>query len=151
MVDLMPDTTAQTAQDVPGQQLLIVDAGFAAGWRRASASFAQLDRICASAKSDGWDVVVLSDSGFRHDLPKDEIATFEERRRTGRVITAAAGSVGGTVRFIEATAQKAAAVGRTVAVLTGRRVCLGDAVLAKPVVLDGRVAVVTAGSVVAAA
>lgn len=151
MVDTMTNTHRRTVPDATGQRLLIVDAGFAAGWRRASASFAQLDSICDAAESDGWTVVVLSDSGFRHDLPREEIGTFETRRRTGKIITASAGCVGGTARFIEATAERAAKDGRTVGVLTARRVSLSKAMLARPAMLSGKLAVITADSVVSAA
>ncbi|MFP5320347.1 MAG: hypothetical protein ACLGIC_00715 [Acidimicrobiia bacterium] len=119
-------------------KLLLVDAGLAAGWRRAVPDLDQLDEVVACARAVVAETVVLADASLKWSLPEDQQERFERYRGTATVLCAPGGTTGGHHAFLATVARAAVERGNDVWVLSG--LALGDgpwklAMLRKP---DGR-------------
>lgn len=101
-----------------GSPLLLIDAGLAAGWRRAEPDLAQLDAVLEAAKEVASDRVVMADASLKWSLPEDQREQFERYRATSLVLCAPGGTTGGHYAFLKAAAQAAAEQGRAVYVLS---------------------------------
>ena len=110
----------------PGERpkILLVDAGLAAGWRRAVPDLDQLDEVVAAARELVPDTVVLADASLKWSLPESQQERFEQYRGTAEVLCAPGGTRGGHHEFLAAVARAAADRGRDVWVLSG--LALGD-------------------------
>ena len=106
-----------TASD--GPPILLIDAGLAAGWRRAEPDLEQLDEVVAVARKVVGDSVVLADASLKWSLPEDQREQFERYRATSLVLCAPGGTRGGHHAFLTAAAQAAADQGRQVYLLSG--------------------------------
>ncbi|MDZ7673496.1 MAG: hypothetical protein U5K30_00260 [Acidimicrobiales bacterium] len=107
-----------------GAPLLLIDAGLAAGWRRAEADLAQLDEVLEAAKAVVPDQVVMADASLKWSLPEDQREQFERYRATSLVLCAPGGTAGGHYAFLKAAAHAAADQGRDVYVMSA--LDLGD-------------------------
>lgn len=107
-----------------GPPLLLIDAGLAAGWRRAEPDLAQLDQVLDAAKEVVRDRVVMADASLKWSLPEEQREQFERYRATSLVLCAPGGTTGGHHAFLKAAAHAAAAKGRDVYVLSA--LDLGD-------------------------
>lgn len=105
-------------------KILFVDAGLAAGWRRAEPDLDQLDEVVTTARGLVDDTVVLADASLKWSLPEDQQERFEEYRGTAAVLCAPGGTKGGHHAFLATAARAAAGRGRQVWVLSG--LDLGD-------------------------
>jgi hypothetical protein len=119
-------------------KILLIDAGLAAGWRRAVPDLDQLDEVVDAGRRLVPDTVVLADASLKWSLPDDQQERFERYRGTATVLCAPGGTRGGHHAFLAAAARAAAGRGRDVWVLSG--LDLGDgpwraALLRRP---DGR-------------
>jgi len=99
-------------------KVLFVDAGLAAGWRRADPDLDQLDEVVAAARELVDDTVVLADASLKWSLPDAQQERFEEYRGTAAVLCAPGGTKGGHHAFLAAAAGAAAAKGKQVWVLS---------------------------------
>lgn len=99
-------------------RFLIIDAGLAAGWRRAVPDLDQLDEVVAEARKTVSDVVVMADASLKWSLPDDQQERFERYRATSMVLCAPGGTKGGHHRFLALAAQAACDAGRDVYVLS---------------------------------
>lgn len=100
-------------------KILFVDAGLAAGWRRADPDLDQLDEVVATARELVDDTVVLADASLKWSLPESQQERFEEYRGTAAVLCAPGGTKGGHHAFLATAARAAAARGKDVWVLSG--------------------------------
>ncbi|WP_436795872.1 hypothetical protein [Actinospongicola halichondriae] len=107
-----------------GQPLLLVDAGMAAGWRRAEPDLDQLDEVVEAARAVVPDVVVLGDASLKWSLPDSQQEKFEQYRATATVLCAPGGTTGGHHEFLKTAARAAASRGRDVYILSA--LALGD-------------------------
>ncbi len=107
-----------------GAPILLIDAGLAAGWRRAHPDLDQLDEVVEAAASVVPDRVVMADASLKWSLPDDQQERFERYRATSMVLCAPGGTTGGHHAFLAAAARAAAGKGRTVYVLSA--LDLGD-------------------------
>ncbi len=107
-----------------GAPILLIDAGLAAGWRRADPDLDQLDQVVEAAGSVVAERVVLADASLKWSLPDDQQERFERYRATATVLCAPGGTTGGHHAFLAAAARAAAAKGRDVYVLSA--LDLGD-------------------------
>ena len=105
-------------------KILFVDAGLAAGWRRAEPDLDQLDEVVTTARGLVDDTVVLADASLKWSLPEDQQERFEEYRGTAAVLCAPGGTKGGHHAFLATAARAAAGRGKQVWVLSG--LDLGD-------------------------
>jgi hypothetical protein len=105
-------------------KILFVDAGLAAGWRRAEPDLDQLDEVVATARGMVDDTVVLADASLKWSLPESQQERFEEYRGTAAVLCAPGGTKGGHHAFLATAARAAAGRGKDVWVLSG--LDLGD-------------------------
>lgn len=112
-------SSAGTSSQTGGAPILLIDAGLAAGWRRAQPDLAQLDEVVEAAKDVVPDRVVLADASLKWSLPEDQREQFERYRATSLVLCAPGGTKGGHHAFLAAAAEAAAAKGRDVFVLSG--------------------------------
>lgn len=103
----------------PGESILLIDAGLAAGWRRSEPDLAQLDEVVDAAASTVADRVVLADASLKWSLPEDQREQFERYRATSLVLCAPGGTRGGHHAFLATAAKAAAKRGRDVYVLSG--------------------------------
>ena len=87
-------------------KILLVDAGLAAGWRRAEPDLDQLDEVIAAARELVDDTVVLADASLKWSLPESQQERFEEYRGTAAVLCVPGGTKGGHHAFL-ATAARA--------------------------------------------
>ncbi|MDE0801792.1 MAG: hypothetical protein OSA99_00575 [Acidimicrobiales bacterium] len=101
-----------------GPPILLIDAGLAAGWRRAEPDLGQLDEVVDAAKEVVPDVAVLGDASLKWSLPDDQQDKFEKYRATSTVLCAPGGTEGGHHAFLATAARAAAKRGRTVYVLS---------------------------------
>lgn len=99
-------------------KILFVDAGLAAGWRRAEPDLDQLDAVVAAARQLVDDTVVLADASLKWSLPDAQQERFEEYRGTAAVLCAPGGTKGGHHAFLATAAGAAAAKGKDVWVLS---------------------------------
>lgn len=100
-------------------KILFVDAGLAAGWRRADPDLDQLDEVVATARELVDDTVVLADASLKWSLPESQQERFEEYRGTAAVLCAPGGTKGGHHAFLATAARAAVARGKDVWVLSG--------------------------------
>lgn len=114
--------SGETSTD--GPPILLIDAGLAAGWRRAEPDLGQLDEVVDAAKGVVPDVAVLGDASLKWSLPDDQQDKFEKYRATSTVLCAPGGTEGGHHAFLATAARAAADRGRTVYVLSA--LALGD-------------------------
>lgn len=120
-------TARRKKADKPAQvadKLLIIDAGLAAGWRRAEPDLDQLDEVVDACKDVVGDCVVLGDASLKWSLPDRQQERFEKYRATATVLCAPGGTAGGHHAFLATAAKAAAARGRDVYVLSA--LSLGD-------------------------
>jgi hypothetical protein len=103
----------------PGDSILLIDAGLAAGWRRGTPDLDQLDAVVDAAASVVPDRVVMADASLKWSLPDDQQERFERYRATSAVLCAPGGTTGGHHAFLAAAARAAAGRGRDVYVLSG--------------------------------
>lgn len=106
------------------EPILLVDAGLAAGWRRAVPDLDQLDEVVEAAKQVVPDTVVMADASLKWSLPEEQQERFEHYRGTAVVLCAPGGTRGGHHAFLATAARAAARSGRDVWVLSG--LALGD-------------------------
>lgn len=104
--------------------ILLIDAGLAAGWRRAEPDLEQLDAVVAAARTQVEDCIVLADASLKWSLPENQRELFERYRATALVLCAPGGTTGGHHAFLSAAATLAAEKGRDVHVLSA--LALGD-------------------------
>lgn len=104
--------------------LLIVDADTLAGWRRPTASLAQLHAAVADLRRQEPDatIAVVGDPSLKWALPEAEREQLDEDIRTGAVVFAPAGAREGHVGFIARIAEKAKAQGMDPVAITDRSV-----------------------------
>lgn len=107
-----------------GAPILLIDAGLAAGWRRAEPDLEQLDDVVEAARAIVPDVVVLGEASLKWSLPDDQQDKFEQYRATSTVLCAPGGTAGGHHAFLQTAARAAAGRGRVVYVLSA--LALGD-------------------------
>jgi hypothetical protein len=100
-------------------KILLIDAGLAAGWRRAVPDLDQLDEVVDAGRRLVPDTVVLADASLKWSLPDDQQERFERYRGTAAVLCAPGGTRGGHHAFLAAAARAAAGRGRDVWVLSG--------------------------------
>jgi len=105
-------------------RILLLDAGLAAGWRRAVPDLDQLDEVVEAARAVVPDTVVLADASLKWSLPEEQQERFERYRGTAAVLCAPGGTEGGHREFLAAAARAAAGRGRDVWVLSA--LDLGD-------------------------
>jgi hypothetical protein len=98
--------------------ILFVDAGLAAGWRRAVPDLDQLDEVVDVARELVDDTVVLADASLKWSLPESQQERFEEYRATAAVLCAPGGTTGGHHAFLATAARAAAETGKDVWVLS---------------------------------
>lgn len=110
--------STSSATPADGPPILFIDAGLAAGWRRAEPDLSQLDDVVAAAADVVPDRVVLADASLKWSLPEDQREQFERYRATSLVLCAPGGTTGGHHAFLAAAANAAAAKGRQVYVLS---------------------------------
>ena len=117
--------TTKTERKAPsGPPILFIDAGLAAGWRRAMPDLDQLDEVVEAAASVVPERVVLADASLKWSLPENQQERFEQYRATSAVLCAPGGTTGGHHAFLAAAARAAAKRGRDVYVLSA--LDLGD-------------------------
>jgi hypothetical protein len=108
-----------------GERLLvIVDADTLAGWRRPTASLAQLHHAVRDLRAQEPDatVAVVGDPSLRWALDDTEREQLDEDVRTGAVAFAPAGAIGGHVGFIAKVAEKASAQGWSPVTISDRAI-----------------------------
>ncbi len=119
---MSPKRTRRSAPSA--ESILLVDAGLAAGWRRAEPDLDQLDEVVEAAKGVVADTVVLAEASLKWSLPDDQQERFERYRGTATVLCAPGGTKGGHHAFLATVARAAAKSGKEVWVLSG--LDLGD-------------------------
>ena len=104
--------------------LVIVNAGTLAGWRRASASLAQLHQAVADlrAQDPGAAIAVIGDAALKWDLPANEQAELETDIVEGEIVFAPAGANDGHVGFMGRVVDKARALGFTPIAITDQAI-----------------------------
>ncbi len=104
--------------------LVIVDADTLAGWRRATASLAQLHHAVRDLRAQVPEatVAVVGDPSLRWALDDAEREQLDEDVRTGVVAFAPAGAIGGHVGFIAKVAEKAVALGFSPVTISDRSI-----------------------------
>lgn len=102
--------------------LVLVDAGMAAGYRRAKASLGQLHQAVVHLHAQHPEalVAVLGDPSLKWDLSTAEAALFEGDIVAGSIVCAPAGALDGTAGFLSRAAAKAKAKGYDVVAFTDR-------------------------------
>lgn len=100
--------------------LVIVDADTLAGWRRPSASLAQLREALAdlTAQAPETAVAVIADPSLKWALPPAEQEAIEEDIVGRRLLFSPAGGVGGHLGFIARVVERAGELGFAPVVLT---------------------------------
>jgi hypothetical protein len=104
--------------------LVLVDAGMAAGFRRAKPALSQLHQALVHLHRQHPDarVAVLCDPALKWDVSAAEAAAFEGDIVAGALVCAPAGATEGTAGFLARTARKARALGYSVVAFTDRAV-----------------------------
>lgn len=107
-----------------GKLLVIVDADTLAGWRRPTASLAQLHHAVRDLRAQvpAATIAVVGDPSLRWALDDTEREQLDEDVRTGSVAFAPAGTIGGHVGFIAKVAEKATAQGYTPVTISDRSI-----------------------------
>lgn len=84
------------------RRIVLVDADMLAGWRRVTPSFAQLREALAdlARQEPGTAVAVVADPSLKWDLDPAEQDEIEQEVRTGHILYAPAGCIGGQLGFI---------------------------------------------------
>lgn len=102
--------------------LVLVDAGMAAGYRRAKTSLGQLHQAVVHLHAQHPEalVAVLGDPSLKWDLSTAEAALFEGDIVAGAIVCAPAGALDGTAGFLSRAASKAKAKGFDVVAFTDR-------------------------------
>jgi hypothetical protein len=102
------------------QPLVIVDADTLAGWRRASASLAQLREAVADLRAQEPDVpvAVIADPSLKWALKPDEQQAIEDDIVGRRLLFSPAGGAGGHLGFLSAVVARASALGFQPVVVT---------------------------------
>lgn len=113
-------------EDEP-RQLVLVDAGAVAGWRRSTPSLAQLHQalLHLQAQHRTARVAVVADPALKHQLPVEEQSDFEADIALGVVVCAPAGTIGGAEGFFAAVAERAERDGTEVVAVTDRALGFG--------------------------
>jgi hypothetical protein len=119
------------------KRLVIVDADLLAGWRRESASLAQLREAVAALEQQEPDatVAVIADPALKWALDPSDQADIEHDIVTRFLLMAPAGSHGGHVGFIAQVVKVASAAGWDPVVVTARSI--PGARLGRPHRVDG--------------
>lgn len=104
--------------------LLIVDADTLAGWRRPTASLAQLHAALADLRRQepAATIAVVGDPSLKWALAEPERELLDEDVRTGAIVFAPAGAREGHVGFMARIADKARAQGMDPVAITDRSV-----------------------------
>jgi hypothetical protein len=102
--------------------LVLVDAGMVAGFRRSSLSLGQLHQalVHLSRQHPDAEVAVVADPSLKWDLAPADQPLFEGDIIAQAIVCAPAGSLDGTVGFLERAAATATASGRRVVAFTDR-------------------------------
>ena len=110
------------AKTAPTRTLVLVDAGMAAGYRRATLSLSQLHQAVVHLHRQHPEalVAVLADPSLKWDLQPADQAAFEGDIIAGAIVCAPAGALEGTVGFLNRAAARAAHLGFKVVVFTDR-------------------------------
>ena len=89
--------------------LVLVDAGMAAGFRRAKPALSQLHQALVHLYTQHPDVhvAVLGDPALKWDVAASESAAFEGDIVAGALVCAPAGALDGTAGFLAQAAAKA--------------------------------------------
>jgi hypothetical protein len=100
--------------------LVIVDADTLAGWRRPSASLAQLRAALADLRTQAPDtpLAVIADPSLKWALPADEQEAIEEDIVGRTLLLSPAGGIGGHLGFISRVVERAEHLGFAPVVLT---------------------------------
>jgi hypothetical protein len=100
--------------------LVIVDADTLAGWRRPSASLAQLRQALADLRAQVPDVpvAVIADPSLKWALPPDEQEAIEDDIVSRSLLLSPAGGQGGHLGFIARVVERAQHLGYAPVVLT---------------------------------
>lgn len=106
------------------RMLVIVDADTLAGWRRPTASLAQLHHAVRDLRAQVPEatIAVVGDPSLRWALDDSEREQLDEDVRTGTVAFAPAGTIGGHVGFIAKVAEKAITQGYTPVTISDRAI-----------------------------
>lgn len=83
---------AKTSTPAEGAPILLVDAGLAAGWRRATPDLNQLDEVLEAARQEVAECVVLAEASLKWSLPDSQQERFESDRATAKVLCAPGGT-----------------------------------------------------------
>ncbi|MDP1820065.1 MAG: hypothetical protein Q8K58_09280 [Acidimicrobiales bacterium] len=104
------------------RNLVLVDAGMVAGFRRPAPSLAQLHQALVHLHRQHPDalVAVVADPSLKWDLGKADEPLFEGDIIAGAVVCAPAGALDGTVGFLTRAAERGIADGHNVVVFTDR-------------------------------
>jgi len=107
-----------------GVRVVIVDADTVAGWRRVTPLLAQLESAVSDLRSaaPGAIIVILGDPSLRWALSEADKELLDEWINHQQVVLAPAGTIGGHVGFIAATARKAKLLAMKPIVITDRAV-----------------------------
>ena len=102
--------------------LVLVDAGMAAGYRRAKPSLGQLHQAIVHLHAEHPEalVAVLGDPSLKWDLSTAEAGLFEGDIVAGAIVCAPAGALDGTAGFLSRAASKARDQGVDVVAFTDR-------------------------------
>ena len=102
--------------------LVLVDAGMAAGYRRAKPSLGQLHQAVVHLHAEHPEalVAVLGDPSLKWDLSTADAALFEGDIIAGSIVCAPAGALDGTAGFLSRAAAKAKTKGFQVVAFTDR-------------------------------
>ena len=104
--------------------LVLVDAGMAAGFRRAKPALSQLHQALVHLHTQHPDahVAVLGDPALKWDVAAGESAAFEGDIVAGALVCAPAGALDGTAGFLAQAAAKATTLGYDVVAFTDRAI-----------------------------
>lgn len=104
--------------------LVIVDADTLAGWRRPSASLAQLREAVADLMDQEPEtpVAVIADPSLKWALPSDEQDDIEDDIVARRLLFSPAGGIGGHLGFLARVVERAAIQGFAPVVVTDQSI-----------------------------
>jgi hypothetical protein len=108
-------------------QIVLVDGGAIAGWRRTTPSLAQLHQALVHLHAQHREarVAVVADPSLKHRLPAGEQPDFEADIALGVIVCAPAGTIGGADGFFIAIAERAERDGADVVMVTDRALPFG--------------------------
>lgn len=111
-------------ENVTGVRVVIVDADTVAGWRRVTPSLSQLESAVSDLRraAPGAVIAIVGDPALRWALTSEDQELLDDWINHQQVVLAPAGTKGGHVGFITATAKKAGLRGMRPVAITDRAV-----------------------------